>query len=93
MSKKMTSAEAAAYLWANPGAVVKDVLGAKISVNSEGWLEFNGRQGDGSLLAFCRQPFTILVDPDELPEDVRTARTMNQAVEALWKHIKPEAKK
>lgn len=104
MTKQLTSAEAAAIVYGSPGTKVLNNCGEEVWVSEEGSLvSISEHNWNGGALRPSRAPFTIPADP-ELPEDVRRELPgpvgnfvekyeVLRAFEALWKHIKPEAKR
>lgn len=98
MTKQLTSAEAAAVVYGKPGTKVLNNRGENVWVNEEGALvSISENNWHGGALRPCNAPFTLPADPDELPEDVEELLIgyggTRKIVEALWRHIKPEAKR
>lgn len=96
MTKQLTSAEAAAVVYGSPGTKVFDCTGNPVWVSDTGMLH-SGQYDSSCALSSRRAPFTLPADPDELPEDVARCLVkdgaFHAALTALWKHIKPEAKR
>ena len=101
MSKQLTSAEAAAIVYGKPGTKVLNNRGDDVWVNEEGSLvSISENNWNGGALRPCNAPFTIPADPDELPKDVTKELDYtpygdqhHKVLIALWRHIKPEAKR
>lgn len=95
MTKQLTSAEAAAIVYGSPGTKVMDRDEEPVFVDRLGLLCRNESPCAGALSSNYA-PFTLPADPDKVPEDVEDLLDVNDyrcAIRALWKHIKPEAKR